>query len=34
MAQKKLWPTPNRQCASFAYGASQATDIKEMNMSG
>ena len=24
----------NRQCASFAYGASQATDIKEMKMSG
>lgn len=26
--------TPNRQCANFAYGASQATDIKEMKMSG
>ena len=24
----------NRQCASFAYGASQAADIKEMKMSG
>ena len=33
-AQKKLWPTPNRQCASFAHGSSQAADIKEMKMSG
>lgn len=24
----------NRQCASFAYGASQAADMKEMKMSG
>lgn len=24
----------NRQCARFAYGASQAADIKEMKMSG
>ena len=33
-ARKKLGPTPNRQCASFAYGASQAANIKEMKMSG
>ena len=33
-ARKKLGTTPNRQCASFAYGVSQAPDIKEMKMSG
>ena len=27
-------PTPNRQCARFAYGSSKAADIKEMKMSG